>query len=143
MTVAAKHPSPDWDIDLVFGEDTEQSLIDLFNAINLRYTSLEVKNETRWAPSTGNVYIEFAQTPRLQSEKPSGIATSRADWYAIHFGSLVLLVQTESLRYVAREYARRFPDSIRAGGLSGDNPTRGVLLPLNELVRRLNEEPFE
>lgn len=142
MTAATKHVEPDWDIDLAFGEDTERSLIELFNAINLRHTSLEVKDESRQALSSGNVYIEFAQTPRGQQEKKSGIATSSADWYAIHFGSVVLLAQTESLRHAAREHSRRHPDSIRRGGRNGDNPTRGVLIPLNALLSCINAEPF-
>lgn len=139
MTVATKHTGPNWDIDLAFGEDTEQSLIDLFNAINLRYETLEVKDESRQALGTGNIYIEFAQTPRGQAEKPSGIATSEADWYAVHFGELVVLVRTPYLKYAARSYGRAHPESVRPGGVSGDNPTRGVLIPLSALVRLVYE----
>lgn len=125
---------PDFDIDLDFSENEEAALVELLNAIAGGRQTMEVKAE-RKALRTGNVFIEFAQTPQGQPEKPSGIQTTKADWYAIVIGPTRILVPSDYLRYAARKYGRDHPKSVKPGGLDGDNPTRGVAIPLNDLVR--------
>lgn len=63
---------------------------------------------------------------------------------ALHFGQMVVLVRTEYLKYAARTWMKIHPASVKQGGVTGDNPTRGVVVPLIELARLVYEcRPFK
>lgn len=110
-----------WDLDLSYGKVREFAFANiLFDA------TVEVKAQEK-ARLTGNVFIEFRQ-----HGKPSGIATSTAQFWAIEYAndSWVVLPR-EKLAKIARAYYKK-----RGSVYGGDEDKfEGVLIPLAELVQ--------
>lgn len=136
--------NPDWDIDLQWGEDGETALADLFTRIDTGTTTVEVKND-RKAAETNNIYVECMQNPG-GGYKPSGIATSTADYWVFIIGSkkerlCFVSVQREALYWAAQQRYRETGVFVD-GGMSGDCPTKGVLLKLKELLRLFSAAPM-
>lgn len=84
---------PDFDIDRDYGEEGEDTLR---NVLGLHGSRFEVKRK-RYAD--GNFYVELWQRPR-RSERPSGLQTTRADYWAfvIEETGVIVLVPTARLR---------------------------------------------
>ena len=88
---------------------------------------IEVKTDFR-VSETGNIVIEFESRG-----KPSGIATTEADYWCIIFGGAhsfkqMVLIETERLKEIARDY---FHD-VRRGG--DQNTSRMVVIPKEALL---------
>jgi len=121
-------------LDLAFGEDTELALVALFNGIQNGSIRLEVKTDDL-AVHTGNLYLEYEHKPRgAIDHMPSGIATTRADWWAFQVGPVTILSPTSTWRDLGREAFRR---GLRRECARGDNPTRGVVLPIADMLDML------
>lgn len=112
-----------FDLDLQEGQIKEELLKQLIGGVGYR---VEVKWDRR-AKDTGNVFIEYRQKGR-----PSGIAITEADWWAIFFDEdAAVWLRTQRLLWLARE-------SWNAGNrVAGGDYDRyeGVLIPLADLVR--------
>jgi hypothetical protein len=81
--------------------------------------------------------FEFSQRNPQGGVKPSGIAASKAFWWAIEFvEGRWLILPTEELRQLGRlEYGRRRRTRPNFAGVPmGDNGNVGVLLPLATLI---------
>jgi hypothetical protein len=106
--------------DLEVGQLSEKFLADL-----LENSTIEVKRDFL-AGKTGNVFVEFESRG-----KPSGIATSTADYWAFVLDDdRVVMLPRGLLKVMARE-------AFEAGRLAtgGDsNTSRGVLVRVRELV---------
>ena len=89
----------------------------------LSNSKIEVKYD-RKSRETGNVFIEFESRG-----KPSGIATSQADYWAYFFGDEeCLVISTERLK---KKLKSLNPPRIRGGD---NNTSVGLLVKLKELI---------
>lgn len=114
-----KHNS-DFRYDLYFGQLAENELFDIISN-----KKIEVKTDKQ-ATRTGNVYVEFESRG-----KPSGISTSEADYYCfvISPDSFILISSTK-----LKERCRKYLGTSRERKGGDSNTSRGILLPVNELL---------
>lgn len=113
-----------FDIDLLDGKARE----DAFAYVLLK-AKVEHKSDEK-CRITGNVFVEYRQKGR-----PSGLATTTAEWWAIEFDKdSWLLMPTERLRALARQ-AYKDPRRRVSGG--DNNQYEGVLIPVEWLVRSI------
>lgn len=117
-----------WDIDLSFGEVGEKNLYGIF-----KDSKIECKRD-RMALLTGNMAIEYEQ-----NGKPSGIATSRADYWCYIFTDgdkdiFYFIIPISTLKNIARKY-------YEEGCIKhcGDNNNVVVLVPTKELFNYKNK----
>lgn len=110
-----------FDIDLRDGQAREDALVHVF---------LKDKVEHKYdgkARSTGNLFVEYSQ-----KGKPSGLATTTADYWAFEYDdNCWLIVPTERLKAVA---SQAYKAGKRKKGGDGDQ-YEGVLVPIEWLVR--------
>ena len=109
----------DFRYDLEVGQSKENELAAL-----LQGNKLEVKYDQR-ALETGNIFVEYESR-----NKPSGIATSEAEWYCYAFGDNFHLIPARKLKTLCRKYIGTNRDT--RGGDS--NTSKGILLPISELL---------
>jgi len=108
----------DFKFDLKVGQAKEQELGNILNE-----KTIEVKYDLK-ALETNNVYVEYESR-----NKPSGISTTKSDYYCFAFGLTYHLIETKILKERCRKYLNTTRDK-----LGGDNNTsKGILLPINEL----------
>lgn len=121
---------PDFDIDYKAGVQGELFVQDIIES--LRSERVEVKTDEK-ARETGNAYIEFACL-RLGKYRASGIAITKAEWWVhvLEPQSLAVVIGVERLKILARK-ARA--DGRVAECVRGSHPTKGVLIPLKDLLR--------
>lgn len=104
--------------DLAIGQLTEKFIGNL-----LSNKKVEVKHDFK-ALTTGNVFIEYESRG-----KPSGISTSKADYYCIVFSKVkFIFIELEALKEIAREYKHK----TVTGGDS--NTSKGILIPNCKLI---------
>jgi hypothetical protein len=116
---------PDWDVDKARGEEAEALFRKLRTGIIAGTT--EVKRDDR-ARETGNFYIEL-ECQRFDGWHDSGLRTTKATAWAIVCWPVVLAVPVSILR-IAVEGAKAAECRV------GSHPTRGVVVPMGELVAR-------
>jgi len=111
----------DFKRDLRLGQETEKQYAELFNG-----RDIEIKDDSKHSARTGNVFIEYESR-----NKPSGIATTQADYWAIKTSEhSFITISTKKLKEIARSYIGTDRDI-----LGGDNNTsKGVLIPRCELL---------
>lgn len=120
-----------WDVTFRAGSDGERLLLAALGFAENDELHFEVKSSRfqDWS-----LFVEVAQAPRWKGQrnyKPSGLLTSRAEvWAFVKPFNTLLLVPRRTLLHAYE--SGRFP--IRDGGVRGDNPTRGFLLPAHLLV---------
>ena len=114
-----------FEYDLKVGEMYERELGNI-----LEGKRIEVKTDFL-AFKTGNVFIEYESRG-----KPSGIAKTEAEWYAViildedKMINNIILIPTERLKEIARRKLFTKWDV-----LGGDNNTsKGILIKISELV---------
>ena len=105
--------------DLEVGQLAEKALADIFEN-----STIEVKNDLK-ASKTGNLFIEY-----MSRGKPSGIGTTKAQWYAFIVEDRIVILPTEKLKLIARKYFNTKRDVL--GGDS--NSSKGILVPFKELI---------
>jgi len=108
----------DFAFDLQFGIEGESQLAEI-----VANKKVEVKRD-RVAHETGNVFIEYQSR-----NKPSGIATTQADFYAYWIGEVCVLISTDKLKTICRQFLGSEFD--RVGG--DNNSSKGILLPIEKL----------
>lgn len=118
----------DFDADLSLGKRGE------LEALGILQGTLEVKTD-RMAYRTGNLFVEFECRG-----KPSGIAVTKASWWAFNILDntkdivAILLVETGRLKQACRMAFKE--NRIINGG--DDMAARGILLPIRELTNERN-----
>jgi len=111
----------DFRYDLKIGQVAEESLANFFNN-----SKIEVKRDLQ-AYRTGNIFIEYESRG-----KPSGISTSEAEWYCYFLSdNQFVIISSELLKSKCRRFLKTKRD-IRGGD---SNTSKGILLPLDELIR--------
>lgn len=129
--------APNWDFDLKYGNEGEHDAADLFASLQSGRLTYEVKRDRRTL-DTGNLYLECMQKPSGHTEyKPSGIATSEADWLLYKVGSAYIVAPMKSVLCLVRNH---YPERV-GGGEAGDNPTQGVLIKIRAFLQEINESP--
>ena len=105
----------DFKHDLEVGQTFENQLGELLNK------KIEVKRDFRCL-ETKNVFVEYESR-----NKPSGIATSEADYYCFWFSDVhCVIIKT----YKLKEHCRKWIGTNR-DVVGGDNDTsKGILLPI-------------
>lgn len=116
-----------WDRDLAAGKAWEREFFGL-----LRNARIENKLD-RMAWKTGFLFVEYESRG-----KPSGIATTEADWWVFGVQApdgtipLVVMAKTNHLKALARLYWKTWRNVD-----GGDNGTsKGILLEPDELMRQ-------
>jgi hypothetical protein len=109
-----------FEYDLSVGQASEKALGEIFDN-----KTVEVKCDIK-AKDTGNLFIEYRSRG-----KPSGIATSKADFYCFDIGHLFILIDSETLKEIVRPLLGTGAD--KDGG--DENTSKGVLLPLTKLIK--------
>ena len=123
---------PDFDIDYEIGKQGELYVLRIIDSLK-EGQRVEVKTD-EMAERTGNVYVEYACKYRGEW-KPSGIAITQAPLWAFVIGEAVVVAQTDRLKDIARYYWDK-PGHLKNCKV-GSHPTRGVTIPLRELIRML------
>ena len=109
----------DFKYDLEIGQVKEKELGDIFNN-----STIEVKNDLS-AHKTGNVFVEYESRG-----KPSGISTSKSDYYCFCFNETYHIIKSEKLKSLCREHLNTTRD-VNGGD---NNTSKGILLPIKELL---------
>lgn len=111
----------DFRYDLKIGQGYETKLFELLG------TEIEVKRDFKCL-ETKNIYVEYQSRGKL-----SGISTSQAKWWAYWLSDEVcILIEISELKAKCRKYLGT--DRDKQGG--DNNTSKGILLPLNELVNK-------
>jgi hypothetical protein len=119
----------DFDLDYRYGAAGES----LVNELLTGGKTVEVKRDRKWH-ATGNVFLEMeCWYVGTESWKPSGITTSKADYWAFVLKSSVLMVQFDVLVIAMAKYGRRVECNIEP------NKSRGYLLSVEHLMRAIKE----
>jgi len=115
-----------FDINLLEGKVSESELSDILQTV-------EVKKDYK-THKTGNIAVEFESRG-----KPSGIATTEAEWWAFVLvnkdfdNTMIMLFKTGSLMKACRKYINTNRDVY--GG--DDDTSRMILLPLEDTLTLL------
>lgn len=127
---------PKFDIDYDVGEQGELYVLRVIDSLKSG-ERVEVKTD-EMAEKTGNVYVEYACQYRGEW-KPSGIATTDAAIWSFVIGEAVVVAQTDRLKEIARFYYQ-FPQHRRSCR-RGSHPTRGVTIPIVNLIKMIAYGP--
>ena len=119
----------DWDLNLVEGQMAETALKEILCGEH-KSATIEVKRDFQ-AADTGNIAIEFEQRGH-----PSGIATTKAVWWAYCLGGgfddeLTVIIKTEKLRKILSELDSKY---VRTN--VGKQRVGMFLLPLSHLFSK-------
>ena len=115
----------DFRYDLKVGQIGEQLLDDILN-----FKTIEVKRDS-WIYKSGNIAIEYESR-----NKPSGIAKSQADYWAIIFSGdykdeIILIIKENRLKEICREYYKK--GNIKTMG--DNNTSKAILIPITEILK--------
>lgn len=116
-----------FDLDLKHGQARECAFARLMLESHTTRVTVEHKSDGK-ARSTGNVFIEYRQKGR-----PSGLATTASDFYAIEWDyECWIVVPTARLKLICKRVMERHPERkcVRGGDFG---KYEGVLLKLTEL----------
>jgi len=116
----------DFKYDLKIGQIGEE----LLNNI-LQLKKIEVKRDS-WIYKSGNIAIEFESR-----NKPSGIAKSEADYWAIIFSGeykdeTILIIKSTRLKEICRKYYKL--GNIKSMG--DNNTSKSILIPITEILKQ-------
>lgn len=115
----------DFKYDLQIGQLGEQKLHDI-----LSLKTIEVKRDS-WIYKSGNIAIEYESR-----NKPSGIATSQAEYWAIIFSGdykdeVILLIKQERLKQICRHYYLKG----NTKPMGDNNTSKAILIPITEILK--------
>ena len=114
----------DWDLDLRYGQDGEESVRRL-----LTIDTVEVKRDRRWK-ETGNLYIETScYYVNDGAFKPSGVSVSKATHFAFVIEDLTILVSKSDLINTVKEYGKNISCKIEP------NVSFGYLITIDSLLK--------
>lgn len=123
---------PDFDIDLSVGAQGELFVANVIDSLATRGT-IEVKYDARYL-DTGNVYVEY-MCKRIDGWKPSGIATTKAAFWAFVLGidTFCFVIATSTLKNAARKQWKNKQNRRELN--RGSHPTKGIVLSLDWLAK--------
>lgn len=130
---------PRFDIDLDYGQQGEEYVDAGLRAL---FTGkCEVKRDAV-SVETGNLFVEYECRHADGVWRKSGLATTEATLWAHVLGDtgVVLLFPVAGLKYACRKVWK--DEDRRKTMMRGSHPTRGVLIPLGDVVMYAHELPF-
>jgi hypothetical protein len=115
--------------DLKVGQVGEKLLNDI-----LTLKTIEVKRDS-WIYKSGNIAIEFESR-----SKPSGIAKSEAEYWAIIFSGdykdeIILIIKSNRLKEICRIYYKK--GNIKEMG--DNNTSKAILIPIKEILQLITK----
>lgn len=119
----------DFDLDYGYGLQGENLVDSLLRGAN----TVEVKRDRRWW-DTGNIFIEtecYFQTS--QSWELSGLAVTKAEYWAFVLESGVILVPTNHVKYAVKVFGRAITCDIEP------NRSKGYLIKAEDLLTAMKE----
>lgn len=136
---------PRFDYDIRRGKVGEEYIGTILEAI--QNGSVEVKTDYG-SNRTGNLYVEFEQKPAQGEWRPSGVATSEAEFWAFAFKDGAIFIKKDALQDVCDSVLKESDTIIKDGqefpervghreGNGRSNGTRGVKLPVARLAQAL------
>lgn len=128
-----------FDLDLKRGAQGEIFVSDIQDMLSNGSGSIEVKTDA-WAVKTGRLYVETECRGRDGRWRASGLAITRATFWAFKFGKqpMMQIVDTDWLRRAA-ELAGKHPAN-QTECKYGENPTRGTFVYPNHLKETRNTD---
>jgi len=110
----------DFRYDLKVGQVAEETLARFLNN-----SKIEVKRDLQ-ATKTGNIFVEYESRG-----KPSGIATSQAEWYCYFLSDTqFVIISSPMLKSKCRALLGTNRD-VKGGD---SNTSKGILLPITHLI---------
>lgn len=136
---------PRFDYDIRRGKVGEEYIGTILEAI--QNGSVEVKTDYG-SNRTGNLFVEFEQKAAQGDWKPSGVATSEAEFWAFAFRDGAIFIRKDSLQALCDAVVeesdtiikdgQEFPERVgHRDGNSRSNSARGVKLPVTRLANAL------
>lgn len=114
----------DFDLDLANGKVGETLVEELLTGGK----TIEVKTDLKWK-NTGNLYIEtICWSHNNQEWYPSGLSTTKAEYWAFVLEGMVLMVLTEQLRKAVTLFGHPITCNIQP------NPSKGYLIKPNDVI---------
>lgn len=121
---------PNFDIDAAVGRQGELLWGDIRAA--LRDGSAEVKTDEK-ALFTGNVWIEY-QCLRKGEWVASGVSATSSEVWVHVIGAVAVVAPCWQVREMVRQ---AWKDGLGKEMTRGSHPTRGVVIPISQLLQRL------
>lgn len=119
----------DFDLDLSFGQSGEKLVEELLTGGK----TVEVKRDRRWH-ATNNLYIEVScWYQRSDSWEASGLAVTKASYWAFVLEQGVLMVPTGHVRHAIQKYGREITCEIPP------NRSKGYLITVENLLDVMKE----
>ena len=136
---------PRFDYDVRRGKVGEEYIGTILEAI--QNGSVEVKTDYG-SNRTGNLFVEFEQKAPKGEWKPSGVATSEAEFWAFAFRDGAIFIRKDALQNLCDTVLMESSTIVRDGeefpervghrdGNSRSNSARGVKLPVERLANAL------
>ena len=114
----------DFDLDLSVGQEGES----LVNELLTGGKTVEVKTDLKWK-DTGNLYIEtLCWSHNKNTWYPSGLDSTKADYWAFVLEGATLLVPTDALRSALNLFGRPITCNIEP------NPSKGFLIKPEQIL---------
>jgi hypothetical protein len=114
----------DFDLDLSVGHKGEA----LVNELLTGGKTVEVKTDLKWK-DTGNLYIEtLCWSHNKNTWYPSGLDSTKADYWAFVLEGATLLVPTDALRSALNLFGRPITCNIEP------NPSKGFLIKPEQIL---------
>lgn len=125
---------PDFDIDYKAGEQGQLWVADVIDA--MQSDRGEIKTDEK-ALLTKNAYFEWACQYRGQFEL-TGIAHTKAEVWCHVIGDVIVIAPKDVVLAAVRRYYAK-GDWYHRNQTRGSHPTKGVIIPLSELLLALTE----
>ena len=123
-----------FDLDFNYGQEGEQ----LVKQLLTNGKTVEVKRDRKWH-KTNNVYIEVeCWYLKSQSWEPSGLSVTQADYWAFVLEEGVIMVPTDYVRYVVKNWGYEITCEIPPNRSKGYLVTIENLLSAMKLLRKGN-----
>lgn len=133
----SKGYEPAWDIDYAVGRQGELYVARVVEAL-VEGASIEVKTDEA-AEKWGRVYLE-KECLYAGRYRRSGLADTHAElWATVLAGDVLVIAPTWRYKYAANK-ANQKP-GLRRELKRGSHPTKGVVVPLENLLKWLMEAP--
>lgn len=114
----------DFDLDLSVGHEGEALVNDLLTGGK----TVEVKTDLKWK-DTGNLYIEtLCWSHNKNTWYPSGLDSTKADYWAFVLEGATLIVPTEAVRMALSLFGRPITCNIEP------NPSKGFLIKPEQIL---------
>lgn len=121
----------DFDLDLKVGQAGENLVEQILGGDK----TVEVKTDLKWK-NTGNLYIETTcWSHNNQQWYPSGLSSTKADYWAFVLEGMTLIVPTDTLRRATELYGWGIKCEIEP------NPSKGFLIKPEQILKVMREFP--